>query len=120
MVFEGFSYISGFGPQTHGLKDKRINSDWTRALSTVSWGSCFLSDSSAAYLTGPVQVLLILREVVEREEGVGIPRSAMAQPVPLPQQSVLPDQVGTLTGVVEILLPSEHLQSQGEVLLQGI
>lgn len=83
-------------------------------------GRCFLSDSADAYLTGSVQVLLVLSEVIECEKGVGVPCSAMAQSVPLPQQPVLPDQVSTLVGIVEIPFLSESLQSQGQVLLQAV
>jgi len=66
-----------------------------------------------SYLTGPVQVLRILREAVQRQEGVGIPCSAVAQPIPLLQQAVLPDHVRTLIGIIEIPFFFEHLQSQG-------
>lgn len=64
---------------------------------------------SDSYLTGPVQVLHVLREVVQRQEGVGISRSTVAQPVPLLQQPVLPDHIGALVGITEILFLPEHL-----------
>lgn len=72
-----------------------------------------LSGGPESHLTGSVQVLRVLREVVERQEGVGIPCSAVAEPITLLQQAVLPDHVGTLIGIVEIPFFFEHLQSQG-------
>lgn len=65
---------------------------------------------AASYLTSPVQVLVVLREVVERQEGVGIARGAVAQPVALLQQAVLPDHVSALVGVAQVPLFPEHLR----------
>lgn len=81
---------------------------------------CFLAGGSGAYLTGPIQVLHVLCEVVQCQEGIGVPGGAVAQPVPLLQQPILPDHVSTLVRIIEVVFLSEHLQSQGKVLLQGI
>lgn len=83
-------------------------------------GRCPLPAGRAAYLTGPVQVLPVPREVVEREEGVGVPRGAVAQPVPLPQQPVLPDHVRALVGGVHVPFLSEDLHSRGQGSLRGM
>lgn len=64
---------------------------------------------SDSYLTGPVQVLHVLCEVVQCQEGVGVSRSTVAQPVPLLQQPILPDHISALVGVTEILFLPEHL-----------
>ena len=61
------------------------------------------------HLAGPVQVLLLLGVLVESQEGVAVPRRAVADPVALPEQPSLPDHLPAVQRVLQILLLLKHL-----------
>lgn len=62
------------------------------------------------YLAGAVEVLLLLGELVEGEEGVGVARRAVTDTVTFPQQASLPDHLPTLHSILQVLLILKHLE----------
>lgn len=61
------------------------------------------------HLASAVEVLPVLGEVVQGQEGVAIAGRAVAEPVALAQQAALPDHVAALHGVLQVLVLPEHL-----------
>lgn len=56
------------------------------------------------YFASSVEVLFILREMVQGQERVAIAGGPVADPVALPKQTSLPDDVTALHGVLQVLL----------------
>lgn len=67
-------------------------------------GGVFLS-----HLAGPVEVLLVLGEAVEREEGIAVAGGSVADAVALPQQAALPDNLAAVHRVLQVLVVLEDL-----------
>lgn len=61
------------------------------------------------HLAGPVEVLLVLGEAVEREEGVAVAGGTVADTVAFPQQAPLPDHLATVYRVLQVLVVLEDL-----------
>lgn len=80
----------------------------------VPRGDQELSGQTRWYLASSVEVLLILRDVVKREEGVAVPSGPVADPVALPQQASLPDHVAALHRVLQVLLLLKNLSSENQ------
>lgn len=65
-----------------------------------------------AHLAGTIQVLLVLCDVVKREEGVSVAGGAVTDAVTLPQQPSLPDHLSTLHSVSQVLLILKDLENK--------
>lgn len=62
----------------------------------VLWRAQKLSEWTCSYLASSVEVLFILRDVVEGKEGVAVPSGPMADPIAFSQQTSLPNHVAAL------------------------
>lgn len=57
-------------------------------------------------------MLLLLGELVEGQEGVGVPSRAVADPVALPEEASLPDDLGAVRRLLQVLVLLEDLKAK--------
>lgn len=63
-----------------------------------------------SYHAGSVKVLGVLRLPVEGQEGVGVTRYTVTQPIALPQQAPPPHHLPTMQGVLQVMRNTEGLE----------
>lgn len=66
-----------------------------------------------SHLAGTIQVLLLLGELVKRQEGVAVAGGAVADPVAFSEQAPLPDDLSTVCGFLQVFLLFKHLARVG-------
>ena len=66
------------------------------------------------YLSGPVEILLLVSQFVQAEKPVRIARNAMTYPVTFPQQASLPHDLTTPHSCIQISGILEYLQEISE------
>lgn len=69
-------------------------------------------DASCSHLARPIQVLPVLGQLVQRQEGVAVARSAVAKAVAFPEQTALPDDLGAVGGLLQVLLILKDLPEE--------
>lgn len=69
--------------------------------------------TQGTYLASAVQVLLVLGELVQRQEGVAVAGGAVADAVAFSQQAPLPDDLRAVCRLLQVLLLFEHLEAHG-------
>lgn len=80
------------------------------SLNNFTHGSrCLTSEAFCSHLAGPVQVLPVLGQLVQRQESVAIASGAVAETVAFPEQAALPDDLGTVSRLLQVLLLLEDL-----------
>lgn len=92
---------------------------WYSALITVStsFHQHVYSNSSSPVCSdhaGSVEVLRILGKPVEGQEGVGVSRRTVTQPVAFCQQAVVPHHLPALHRVIQVLGHAKHLKPRRE------
>lgn len=60
-------------------------------------------------LAGPVQVLPVLGQLVQCQKSVAIAGGAVAETIAFPEQAALPDDLSTVSRLLEVLLFLEDL-----------
>lgn len=92
--------------------------NWSWRPSELFVGSCSVWMMNAqhhpvsfklSHHAGSVKVFGILRLPVQSQEGVSIARCTVTQPVALLQQTVVPNHLPALQGVIQVLLHAESL-----------
>lgn len=76
-------------------------------------------DASCSHLAGPVQVLPVLGQLVQGQEGVAVAGGAVAKAVAFPEQAALPDDLGAVSGLLQVLLLLEDLPGDQETRRPG-
>lgn len=72
--------------------------------------------ASCSHLAGTVQVLLLLGQLVQRQEGVAVAGGAVAEAVTFPEQTALPDDLSAVGRLLQVLLLLEHLPEEQETM----
>lgn len=107
-------HLKGWEPCFHWLQKVSQEVDGARHAFKKGERSVWRSASMFAVVhapvckhAGPVKVLGVLRLPVEGQEGVGVTRRTVTQPVALLQQTTMPHHLSTLQGVFQVLRYSE-------------